>query len=388
MLRPRSQSHQVSLSDSAEMPCVSVIIPAYNAEDFITATLDSVVSQTYQNLEILVVDDGSSDRTPEIVTSYAQRDRRITLLRQKNAGVAAARNLAILKSTGDFIAPIDADDIWYPAKIEKQVRCLMESDERVGLVYTWSVDINEDGKLTGRSSHFDLEGDVFHALIYCNFLGNASVPLIRRCCFDRVGYYDPELRAQNAQGCEDRDLYLRIAEHYHFRVVPEFLMGYRKAVGTMSCNYRAMAKSHLLVLDDVKKRRPDIPEPFYRWSTGNFYMYLATQGRRSGHHASTLFCLFKAVMTDPAHLLQPQPYLMALKSAFNLIAYPITSLLWSDRRAWLAFKHRVKPKRRSLILADLDTSARKPKTPPRQLYAKIRSQRWLQVIRPSQVSTE
>jgi len=99
---------------SINLPLVSVIVPAYNAEAFIAQTLDSIISQTYQNIEILVVDDGSQDRTPEIVESFAQRDQRITLLRQANAGVAAARNLAIEKSNGEYIAPIDADDIWYP----------------------------------------------------------------------------------------------------------------------------------------------------------------------------------------------------------------------------------------------------------------------------------
>lgn len=382
----RVEQHAQLDSNCSELPLVSVIIPAYNAADYVRATLDSVIAQTYRNLEILVVDDGSQDQTPEIVRQYAECDRRITLLQQENAGVAAARNLAIHKSTGAFIAPIDADDIWYSTKIEKQVRCMMASDPSVGLVYTWSVDINADGKLTGRASHFNLTGNVLTALIYCNFLGNASVPLIRRECFDKVGYYDPNLRAQGAQGCEDRDLYLRIAEHYHYQVVPEFLMGYRKAIGTMSCNYQAMAKSHLLVLQNLKKRRPDIPAQYYRWSTGNFYMYLAIQARRSGHYNSNLVWLFKAVTHDGVHLLKGDTYFMAIKSLLNLLAKPIASLLWPDRLSWLQFKHEIMPSSRSLTLSDMQNRVNTFQHPPRQLYARIRSTRWMQVVQPQQLS--
>src|SRR4028118_698519 len=130
--------------NNLNQPLVSVIIPAYNAENFIAKTLETVLSQTYQNIEVLVVDDGSPDTTAEIVKSFVENYSRVSLLQQSNAGVAAARNLAIEKSKGEYIAPIDADDIWYPQNIEKQVQCFLDSDPSVGLVYTWSVDIDED----------------------------------------------------------------------------------------------------------------------------------------------------------------------------------------------------------------------------------------------------
>lgn len=114
-------------------PLVSVIIPAYNAERFIARTLQSVLSQTYKNLEVIVVDDGSSDLTAEIVKSIAQTDHRVIFLQQPNSGVAAARNLAIASSSGDFVALIDADDIWYPQNIEKQVEAMITTDSGVGL---------------------------------------------------------------------------------------------------------------------------------------------------------------------------------------------------------------------------------------------------------------
>ena len=146
---------------ASDKPLVSVIVPAYNAEAYIAHTLNSVLSQTYNNIEVIVVDDGSNDETANIVESIIQSDDRVTLLQQPNSGVAAARNLAIQKSRGEYIAPIDADDIWYPQKIEKQVHCMLHADPSVGLVYAWSVHIDERGLLTGGFNASDIEGDVF-----------------------------------------------------------------------------------------------------------------------------------------------------------------------------------------------------------------------------------
>ncbi|MGB6014954.1 MAG: glycosyltransferase family A protein, partial [Nodosilinea sp.] len=115
-------------------PLVSVIIPAYNAERFVGRTLEAVLAQTYTALEVLVVDDGSQDATGDIVRRYQQQDPRIKLLHQQNAGVAAARNLAVATAQGEFIAPVDADDIWFPHHIEAQVNCFLASPASVGLV--------------------------------------------------------------------------------------------------------------------------------------------------------------------------------------------------------------------------------------------------------------
>ncbi|MGB3670077.1 MAG: glycosyltransferase family 2 protein, partial [Phormidesmis sp.] len=103
----------------AYSPLISVVVPAYNAEAFIAATLASVLSQTYQNLEVWVIDDGSSDRTAAIVEKLAQQNARINLLRQPNQGVAIARNAGIQSAKGEFVAPIDADDLWWPGALEK-----------------------------------------------------------------------------------------------------------------------------------------------------------------------------------------------------------------------------------------------------------------------------
>ncbi|NJP08247.1 MAG: glycosyltransferase family 2 protein [Leptolyngbyaceae cyanobacterium RU_5_1] len=302
-------------SVSSQSPLVSVVIPAYNAEDFIERTLRSVLAQTYRNIEVLVVDDGSTDRTAAIVRRIANQDSRVRLLQQVNIGVAAARNLAIQHASGEFIAPIDADDIWYPKNLEKQVNCALEGGSLVGVVYSWSVCIDETDALLGGIRAFSIEGNVFLTLLCHNFLGNASASLIRRSCLEQIGTYNTKLRLQNAQGCEDWDLYLRIAEHYQFRVVPEFLIGYRKLTNSMSRDYTAMANSYCLVLQAVQQQRPEIPNVLFQLSIGNFFMYLAYECDRVGDRTHTLLWIRRALQSDPiTPLIRPSLYRLLLKN--------------------------------------------------------------------------
>ncbi|MCC3526853.1 MAG: glycosyltransferase family 2 protein [Microcoleus sp. PH2017_22_RUC_O_B] len=312
-----------STKHNLEESLISVIIPAYNAEEFITKTLESVLSQTYQNIEIFVVDDGSTDTTAEIVKSFAQKDSRVTLLQQANAGVAVARNLAYLHSKGEYIAPIDADDIWYPQNLEKQVECLTNSEPFVGIAYSWSLDINEGGLLTGGFYNSTIEGEVHNALVYKYFIGNASSSLIRRTCFEKVGGYNCKFKLENAQGCEDWELHLRIAQYYQFKVVPEYLVGYRQISSSMSCNYAAMAKGHSLIMADVRRYHSKVPEKVYCWSSSNFYIYLAVKSNRNGNYRSTLFWLAQAFKEDLfMALLRHNLYLLSIKSILRILVSP------------------------------------------------------------------
>ena len=253
------------------LPLVSIIIPAYNADRFIGETLRSVLLQTCQNIEIIVVDDGSKDDTAAIVGQFAERDPRIMLIQQANAGVAAARNCAIKHSRGEFVAPIDSDDLWYPHKIEKQVERILHASADTGLVYTWSAHIDEEGSLTGGYNAGDREGSVLVDLVYRDFIGNGSVPLIRRTCLDAVGSYNKSLRDRGAQGCEDWDIALRVAERYKFLVVAEFLVGYRQAFGSMSSLGIAMEHSYNLTAAYIKQNHPETPRVVYKWSKAEFF---------------------------------------------------------------------------------------------------------------------
>jgi glycosyltransferase involved in cell wall biosynthesis len=122
---------------------VSVIIPAHNDAATVERTISSVLNQTYPNLEVLVVDDGSTDETAFLVQRMADADPRIRLLQKANGGLVSARNYGIAHAGGEFIAPIDADDLWHPEKIKKQVTVMRDRGDRVGLVYCWSRAVDE-----------------------------------------------------------------------------------------------------------------------------------------------------------------------------------------------------------------------------------------------------
>lgn len=358
-------------------PLVSVIIPAYNAERFIQKTLESVVNQTYHNIEVLVVDDGSQDKTAEIVKSIAQQDSRVILLQQENTGVAAARNLAISKSRGEYIAPIDADDIWFPQNLEKQVQCMIESNINVGVVYSWSVDIDEEGLLTGGFYNSKIEGNVYKALIYKYFLGNASACLIRRICFDKVGGYNCQLKLQNAQGCEDWDMHLRIAEYYQYKVIPEYLIGYRQIFSSMSCNYASMANSHILVMTNVREKHPDISRKIFQWSSSSFYMYLSAKSSRNGDYKTSLFWLYQALLLDFIMIIMHHNmYILLLINTGNLMLKKIKfiSRLHDADRPQIKPGEKSSMKSKNMTISDVIKTTKIHRMLPATIYEKMRSQ--------------
>ncbi len=365
----------------SHLPLVSVIVPAYNAEEFIGETLNSALSQTYSNIEILVVDDGSQDRTSEVVKAFVQKDERVILLQQANAGVAAARNLAIEKSRGEYIAPLDADDIWYPQKLEKQMQCFLGADESVGLVYAWSASIDEEGKICWRSKTVQLdqinyvEGYVFTALVYSNFISNASVPLIRRACFE-LGGYNCQLKAQNAQGCEDWDLSLRIAELYQFRVVPEFLIGYRQVIGSMGSNCGTMERSYELVMAQVKQKHPEISDDIYRWAQSNFYNYLIGKSSVCSDYYNTLVYLIKLLRVDGAVVLRASLYRLFIRSIINLAFNKATLLIYF----WLKFIQISSSTEQLWTISDLNKAIKYSHSVCWKPYDKITWQRTFKVV--------
>lgn len=263
----------------------------------------SASAQTHLDLEIVVVDDGSTDRTSEIACAAAATDPRIRLVRQANTGVAAARNRGIAQSRGRFIAPLDADDLWHPEKIERQLGRFAERPE-CALVYCWSIGIDEDDRvMSQRISPSSFEGDVFAAIAFQNFIGNASAPLIRRDCLETVGGFDESLRAAGGEGCEDRKLYLDLAERYDFALVPLFLVGYRQIAGSMSWNHTAMLRSHKLIMDEVRAHGPELPERIFRWSLARTELYLGLRAISARHAAKGLALCASAFLRDPNLLL-------------------------------------------------------------------------------------
>lgn len=205
-------------SPSVGRPLVSVIIPTYNRAELTAAALDSLLAQSYDRFEILIVDDASTDETAAVMA--ARTDPRIRYIRQpQNRGVAAARNRGIGEASGSLIAFLDSDDEWLPYKLESQIDLVQKRSDAVGLFYTGAVERWEHGD---ESWIPEARGDVHVRMLHTNVLHvTTSSALVRREVFDTVGLFDEALTAN-----EDHDLWTRIAAFFQFDFVPEPLIVY------------------------------------------------------------------------------------------------------------------------------------------------------------------
>jgi glycosyltransferase involved in cell wall biosynthesis len=232
-------------------PRVSVIIPAYNAAAFLDQSIPSASKQTHSNLEIIIIDDASTDNTLEIANRHAATDPRIRVLRhEKNSGLAATRNTGIRESKGEWIAFLDADDLFLPNKIELQLN-LAAQDPRANLLYTnyWVWDGQRDLELRYRKRSKMPEGDVSKRLIFENQFCPSTV-MARRQIIDEAGGFNPDLRA-----IEDWDLWLRIAEKGLWtRGVWEPQLRYRVWTGNMSKDSEKMTRYMIATFESALTR--------------------------------------------------------------------------------------------------------------------------------------
>lgn len=241
-------------------PQVSVVIPAYNAAETIEETLSSVVGQTYANLDIIVVDDGSKDDTASIVNERRLKDPRIRLIRKSNGGVSSARNVGIEESTAEFVAFLDADDLWHSTKISKQMAAMARRGADTALIYSPCRFIDMNSMVLRPLPHFGAEGWVLVRHLHSNIVANGSAILVRKSALHEIGGYATWLRDTGAEGCEDLLAQLQIAARYQFGTVSEYLVGYRQRPGGLSTHAEAMARSGIMVVKDVLKECEDIPD--------------------------------------------------------------------------------------------------------------------------------
>ena len=211
-------------------PRVSVVIPTYNRAALLVEAVESVLAQTFADLEVIIADDGSTDGSAELVAALG--DERVEVLRLDHSGTpAVARNAALARARGELVAFLDSDDVWVPEKLERQVAILHRSPG-VGLVCSNSSVIDEDGNgIRDRYLPPDegASGDVLAELLDVNFVVNSSA-VARRELVEQAGAFseDPRLRA-----VEDYDLWLRVAATCEVVYLPEALVGYREHGGSV-----------------------------------------------------------------------------------------------------------------------------------------------------------
>lgn len=277
---------------------VSVIIPAYNAADTIAVTLASVRAQSYRSIEIIVVDDGSTDDTLDIVRTIARDEPRLRIIAQANGGVARARNAAIAQAQGVWIAPIDADDIWHPDKLMRQMQVALSAAAPV-LVYSWCRRIDAQDRVIsdqGRPMH---EGMRLDQLLGTNFLNNASNAMVRTDVARAVGGFEEAFQAFRAYGAEDIAFYLAVAERGPIAPAPGFLIGYRITGAGMSASARRMRMSIEMALFQLEQRRPDLSPSLLALSRTFYDLYAAGLALRSGQRRQFAGYLARAAIRRP-----------------------------------------------------------------------------------------
>ena len=249
------------------MSLISVIIPAYNAERTILETIASVQHQTYSYLEIIVINDGSIDKTSELLNTV--KDHRLKVFDYPNGGVPVARNHGLSHATGDLIAFLDADDLWTSDKLELQLAALQQHP-KAGVVYSWAYYMDEKGDFCTADDPVFFVGNVYAQLLVKDFIVSGSNCLIKRQAVESVGKFD-----FSVPGADDWDYWLRLALHWPFVVVTKPQIFYRQSSGSVSSKVEAMERSNLKVIEKGFRSAPLEMQVLKNQSLANTYRYSA-----------------------------------------------------------------------------------------------------------------
>ncbi|QEY33338.1 glycosyltransferase family 2 protein [Synechococcus sp. RSCCF101] len=308
---------------------VSVVIPVYNSAPFVAATLESVLAQTYRNLEILIVDDGSQDKSIAICRGFD--DARIRILHQSNRGLAGARNTGIRHSRGCFVALLDSDDIWRETKVERHVAHL-EARESVGVSFSNSEFIDESGRSLGLYQMGKLEGITARDIFLRNPVGNGSSIVLRKRMLDEIAtvatlYEEPEAFYfdESFRQSEDVECWLRIAltTSWQFEGLPEPLTLYRVNAGGLSANLIKQYSSWERYVEKTATYAPDFIRTHIRRARGYYLRYLARRATSQGNRRTALHFLVQALRTSPLILLQdPLRTLVTAGAVLSLLVLP------------------------------------------------------------------
>ncbi len=280
------------------MPHVSVIIPAYNQAQYLGDAIQSVLDQSYNDYEIIVIDDGSTDSTPAVAAQFSEQ---IRYIRQENQGLAGARNTGIRAARGKLIGLLDSDDQWLPTFLETMVS-LAEAHPQAAVYYCDAQCMDADGNtlpqtLGASTTPVDTPEAMYQTLLRANFI-IPSATVLRQSVIAGVGLFDQQLRS-----CEDWDLWLRILPDYEFIGSPEHLLRYRIHGSSLSTNVDGMQYAVRAVIE--KHFGPD-DENYANWPTekrrayGGVYRYHAlTFVQRQNNWTAAAPWLQKALRADP-----------------------------------------------------------------------------------------
>jgi glycosyltransferase involved in cell wall biosynthesis len=300
---------------------ISVIVPAYNVQNYIAEALFSLQQQSFKAFEVLVVDDGSTDRTAEIVRSFCERDPRFRLLQKANGGLSSARNHGIRHAQTEYIALLDADDRYEPEKLAAHL-AILESHPDVGVAYSASKAIRDDGGATFMQlSGKPIYADPLKSLLCKNFVGHGSNAVFRRCIVEQVGYFDETLKSS-----EDVDYWIRIAilGCWTFYRDPHPLACYRVRPSGLSFNVAQMQQCNKQVLQSAYQRSPEKVKAILPTAYAYLYRYLARLALTGGDIAEARQMIGRALKQDAWIFLRDSRSLLTLCAVFLA---PITQIV-------------------------------------------------------------
>jgi glycosyltransferase involved in cell wall biosynthesis len=304
------------------MKLVSVIIPVYKAEKYIADTVKTVLEQTYQNFEILIINDGSPDKSIEICQGFT--DSRIKIIHQENKGVSAARNTGINHAQGEYIALLDADDLWTKDKLEKHIEHL-ENSPFVGVSFSRSAFIDEASKPLGIYQMPKLK-EITPALILCrNPIGNGSVPVFRRQVFAGIKFQDNSYFDEQLHHFEDVECWLRIALQTDWQTegIPEALTLYRVNSQGASTNLVKQVEDMEKVLEKTRSYAPDLITQYGNAAKAYELRKLARWAVRLRSPNTAISMIHRAIFTHWGIVLEePRRTLITLAAAYSLWLIP------------------------------------------------------------------
>lgn len=274
---------------------ISVIIPAYNAEKYIEETIRSVLNQTYTDLELIIVIDGATDRTAEIAKSFCT-DKRVKVIEKPNTGVSDTRNVGMAQSNGEYLAFLDADDVWLPENLQKKVNILTKN-HNIGWVYSNMYELDDNTKNIKEAPR-GIGTNILHNILSWKgevVPGPCSNIVIRKELYEKGVRFDKKLST-----AADQDFTLQLAKISDCYFIDDFLWKYRIISTSMSRNISVMEKDHIGVYKKAAKNGLFESEKFRRQCFANLYLILAGSWWKDGNNKKRgLHFILKSFFTSP-----------------------------------------------------------------------------------------
>lgn len=274
-------------------PIASIVMPAYNTAPWAEAAVRSVVSQTFRDWELVVVDDGSTDGTAAIVRGIA--DARIRIISQDHLGTSAARNAGMKATSGEYVGFLDSDDLWLPEMLERHIALLRQRPE-VDLAFCWSEIIDEAGATTRRLQKATAGRTSFEDILTTGAISNGSCVVARRQALENAGLFDTNLRAAT-----DFDMWLRIAllRAHNAWCIPEMLTQYRRRPGQTTKDWRTSQVHTDKVFLKMRQAAPATPGVVWRRAEATNSRCFAFMAYESGECASAAGLLVRGIARAP-----------------------------------------------------------------------------------------